>query len=1614
MSRASNAAGPRQDASARGGSKLGILRGFFVLPDFQGRKPFFARRANACAATVSLVLVAVAGLGVFSSSASATKYVSSFIGNPGSTGGLFSNPRGVAVHNGSGSLYVVDAGRNRIQQFDSSGGFVRAWGADVDTAGGTGFEVCVVAASCKSGVAGAEGGMLNLSTLGGVAVNQSSGAVYVTDANNLRVQQFTASGQFVRAWGQDVIVNTGTPANSNGTGLEICDTTTVPANVPADCKAGVAGSTGGALGAGFDGYPAVVPAGAPNAGNVVVADPGNRRVQEFTASGGFVRAFGADVQTPAGGTALEACTTIATCQAAATGGIDVGRFGQGEPKRVAADATGAIYAVESSFAGGNFRVQKFVPQPGAPGLGASVFAPAVLTDIGGGRSPIEIAIDPADGRVFVVKGNAPGVSTCPDGTPSVDAERRIYELSSAGVLLDTHLECAGFNLFRSIFGLAIDGDRLLFSSTFSGTAATTHRVYVADDDGITAGLSSVDAVTGITATSAEIAGTVNANSVDNSFAPTRWKLQVSTNGSDWSTVAASTAPHLPAGTTDVGVSASVDDLLPNTGYRVRVLTQKPFGNPEVSSPEVSFLTDAVKPDVAAVKADMVDQSSARLTGQVNPHSTETSYRFEWGQDSFDHVIPVPDGPVGSGPDARFVSEQLSGLQPGTTYQFRLVATSATEGATTSATKTFTTTAAPALAREFELVSPVDKVGGTGVGRFYAGPGSMSASGVAAWEGERFAAMGLFGSVLRDDGGFSFANDWALADRIDDQVGWRSHSPITHASQKAQHASFLQIAASSQDLSGFFWRSNSMPFFFDGFDEAWQGFDGGYLSDWGAPPAPTRWELFGPDDLTLVDVPRADVVKRLWDMKLSADGSTAVGLVGLGEDAPRLPLVHGLAGPGDPTARAFGDLESGRSIYLADVGGGLTDAFETGDRQLLNVCTGDAGTDRTVLPAVDGSGSLVALECPAAAVGRDARLVSSHGASLRVGGERPGAGSLAGTVSEDGSRVFFMAPDPAATGVPNGASSFCSGTGEATLCPPQLFVRQRTAHGEVVRWISRAEDGLFGSQDASLTGGVRFEGATPDGDKVFFRTNSPLTADDPNGTGAPVPGGVTSGSPSSVSWDLYMYDLPDDPSVDPTDGQLTRISAGPDGDGDCNSPLPSTPSGSDDGTIGALRAASRDGRRVYFTCTAPLPGVDAPADGTRLTTPGGTVSTTDQTNLYLYDANLPPAGERWRFITRLPRVLDTPAGTTGSVDACASAGTIPKSSFGSNNDDANTNFTGWRNANCVNATSDGGFVTFMTNGRLTVDDASSPSTGDIYGYDAESDELVRITASQGGVGGPEPCVTVRATPLCWGTGSPESMPEVDDGGRVNTALGVATDPLVAGERIAFFQSSSRLVPEDTDDGFDVYQWRNGELSLVSTGASATDGAMYKGNDRSGRNVYLVTRDRLSWQDTDVVADVYTARVGGGIDQPVLPASCGVLAGVCQPAGPVAAVVPPRASQQPGGGNATVGKRGRLSLGTLSLVQRRKAARSGVLTLRVRTSAAGVIRVGARAKIGRKTARVGSARKRVAEAGMARVVLRLSKPARKALRRGRVLRVALRVAQSGAPSRTATVRLPGASS
>ena len=166
---------------------------------------------------------------IFASSASATLGFCP----KGSGAGQCENPEGVAVDRETGRLYVADVDNNRVDVFDSTGNFIKAFGWGVDT-GASELQSCTTASTCQAGITGPGPGQLWLFPAGGkLAVNNDPGSpshhdLYVSDRRNHRVQKFSPEGVFLRMFGKGV--NTGTSGKAN-----ICTNAGAPTDV---CGAG--------------------------------------------------------------------------------------------------------------------------------------------------------------------------------------------------------------------------------------------------------------------------------------------------------------------------------------------------------------------------------------------------------------------------------------------------------------------------------------------------------------------------------------------------------------------------------------------------------------------------------------------------------------------------------------------------------------------------------------------------------------------------------------------------------------------------------------------------------------------------------------------------------------------------------------------------------------------------------------------------------------------------------------------------------------------------------------------------------------------------------------------------------------------------------------------------------------------------------------------------------------------------------------------------------------------------------------------------------------------------------------------------------------------------------
>jgi hypothetical protein len=87
------------------------------------------------------------------------------------------------------------------------------------------------------------------------------------------------------------------------------------------------------------------------------------------------------------------------------------------------------------------------------------------------------------------------------------------------------------------------------------------------------------------------------------------------------------------------------------------------------------------------------------------------------------------------------------------------------------------------------------------------------------------------------------------------------------------------------------------------------------------------------------------------------------------------------------------------------------------------------------------------------------------------------------------------------------------------------------------------------------------------------------------------------------------------------------------------------------------------------------------------------------------------------------------------------------------------------------------------------------------------------------------------------------------------------------RFVFFNTSDRLVSEDTNGRVDAYEYdtKTHGVQLISSGVEASD-SYFLDAGTNGADVFFLTREQLVGWDTDQGYDLYDARVGGGFPEP----------------------------------------------------------------------------------------------------------------------------------------------------
>ncbi|HYE57300.1 MAG TPA: hypothetical protein VD948_02295, partial [Rhodothermales bacterium] len=212
--------------------------------------------------------------------------------------------------------------------------------------------------------------------------------------------------------------------------------------------------------------------------------------------------------------------------------------------------------------------------------------------------------------------------------------------------------------------------------------------------------------TNVTASAARLNGRLHPQGVSTTYAY-RYGPDAELDAGTETTVAGGAAVE---GSSETSVPVEITGLLPATTYYVQLVATNAGGTTQGAI--VPMVTPAL-PVVALATpgATAITFQSATLAGTVNPKGLASTCVFKYGPDAngltgtVPCVYPAGASSAGSGTEPVAVSARLTGLTAGTTYHYRLVATSAA-GIDSTSTASFTSAVPPVVATsELSVTGP---------------------------------------------------------------------------------------------------------------------------------------------------------------------------------------------------------------------------------------------------------------------------------------------------------------------------------------------------------------------------------------------------------------------------------------------------------------------------------------------------------------------------------------------------------------------------------------------------------------------------------------------------------------------------------------------------------------------------------------------------------------------------------------------------------------------------------------------------------------------------------------------------------------------------------------------
>jgi hypothetical protein len=231
-------------------------------------------------------------------------------------------------------------------------------------------------------------------------------------------------------------------------------------------------------------------------------------------------------------------------------------------------------------------------------------------------------------------------------------------------------------------GQGIAYDQSLDRVYVADSASNTVKVFGAAVTG-TVPDPTISPATDVGVTTALLHGTVNPQGVAND-----WHFEWKTDSQTWAEAESSPAASLPVDSADHPVSYEATGLAANSTYEFRLVTVNTTLNLKAISAVESF--NNIRSEAVTLGVAPRTDTAARLKASIVPAGSDTTYHFEYSADGVNWT-GLPDHTIAADSAATIVSEELSGLQPGATYRYRVIVANTAGAASPQGSEvTFTT------------------------------------------------------------------------------------------------------------------------------------------------------------------------------------------------------------------------------------------------------------------------------------------------------------------------------------------------------------------------------------------------------------------------------------------------------------------------------------------------------------------------------------------------------------------------------------------------------------------------------------------------------------------------------------------------------------------------------------------------------------------------------------------------------------------------------------------------------------------------------------------------------------------------------------------------------------